>query len=381
MAMQSLSPFGSLRVVCEASELLSEAFDSLDTTLRWTAKTSTGTATVASGALVCSSSTTASAYGGVYSKPTFSPRGMASEVFGFIVAFNANAIPNTLRVWGKFSIPTTPTLAVPVTDGYGFFLDGSGNLTLQVWAAGVQLASVPCRLDNAVTGLNGVLPTAGTPIGFGLEARAGEVYAYINSQVQAVGEIKGYNPAVQSLPIAVLCINASTSPATTAQMTLTQLAAADPGQNANAIADGANPWLRGTVKAASTPPVAADFAQVFALSPNLPAPTVHNLTAAATTNATSVKASAGRLTGLWLTNYSAAAKYFKLYNKASAPTVGTDVPLLTIPIPATANVFLPLSEFGLYLSTGIAYAITGALADSDTTALAAGDVKVLANYI
>lgn len=32
-------------------------------------------------------------------------------------------------------------------------------------------------------------------------------------------------------------------------------------------------------------------------------------------------------------NINAAARYLKLYNKASAPTVGTDTPVLTIPLP------------------------------------------------
>ncbi|UFZ05467.1 hypothetical protein LQG66_03885 [Bradyrhizobium ontarionense] len=108
----------------------------------------------------------------------------------------------------------------------------------------------------------------------------------------------------------------------------------------------------------------------------------HKAIAAATTNPTSVRNAAAVVTGGQIFNASASVKYFKLYNKASAPTVGTDVPIETWGIPAGG--FLPVAELigtaGLRLTTGLAYAITGAAADSDTTALAAGDVIVNLHY-
>lgn len=95
--------------------------------------------------------------------------------------------------------------------------------------------------------------------------------------------------------------------------------------------------------------------------------------AAATTNATSVKASVGWLFAVTVYNTTAAVKYLKLYNKASAPTVGTDTPVLTYAIPPNGQLAIS-RPFPDYFSTGIAYALTGGAADSDTTALAAGDV-------
>jgi hypothetical protein len=95
--------------------------------------------------------------------------------------------------------------------------------------------------------------------------------------------------------------------------------------------------------------------------------------AAATTNATSLKASAGNIAAIDLFNVAAYAVFLKLYNKASAPTVGTDTPVWTIPIPASGGFSLVL-DWGEYFSTGIAYAITKLQADSDTTVLVAGDV-------
>ncbi len=95
------------------------------------------------------------------------------------------------------------------------------------------------------------------------------------------------------------------------------------------------------------------------------------VSAAASTNATSAKASGGVLNGVIGYNAAAAGRYLKFYNKAAAPTVGTDVPILTFYLPPGAAFALDLE---CYFSTGIAYALTTGSADSDTAALTAGDV-------
>jgi len=95
-----------------------------------------------------------------------------------------------------------------------------------------------------------------------------------------------------------------------------------------------------------------------------------------TTNATSVKATAGDLFKVSGNNTVASKRYLKLYNKASAPTVGTDTPVLTFVLPASLAFDISISN-GSYFSTGIAYAITGAAADADTTAIGAGDIECL----
>lgn len=99
------------------------------------------------------------------------------------------------------------------------------------------------------------------------------------------------------------------------------------------------------------------------------------LSAAATTNATSAKASAGYLHKVVGYNAAAAARYLKVYNKASAPTVGTDTPVMTFYLPATAAFALNLD--GVYFSTGIAYALTTGSADADTGALTEADILAL----
>lgn len=104
------------------------------------------------------------------------------------------------------------------------------------------------------------------------------------------------------------------------------------------------------------------------------APSVGTLTTAATTNATSLKTTAGNVYALTVSNVTANAIYLKLYNKASSPTVGTDVPLMTIPVVANSFQAIEFGRLGARFSTGIAYAVTGAITTADTTAVLAGSL-------
>lgn len=103
--------------------------------------------------------------------------------------------------------------------------------------------------------------------------------------------------------------------------------------------------------------------------------TVYRLISAATTNGNLVRTQGGRVAGWVITNTAASARYVKLYDKATSPTVGTDVPVVTIGLPANGR-----SEFAVpgnfSFANGIGIGITGAAADSDTTAVAANDVQV-----
>lgn len=96
------------------------------------------------------------------------------------------------------------------------------------------------------------------------------------------------------------------------------------------------------------------------------------LSAAASTNATSAKAAAGNLHTVHGYNAAAAVRYLKFYNKASAPTVGTDTPVMTLAIGASQTFRFDFG--GHYFSTGIAYALTTGVADADTGALTAADI-------
>lgn len=108
--------------------------------------------------------------------------------------------------------------------------------------------------------------------------------------------------------------------------------------------------------------------------------TSSRVVAAASTNATSLKASAGNITEIDVFNVAAYDVFLKFYNKASAPTIGTDTPVWTIPIKAGTG-YAREFALGKSFATGIAYAITKLQADSDTTVTVAGDVTGAIDWI
>lgn len=98
------------------------------------------------------------------------------------------------------------------------------------------------------------------------------------------------------------------------------------------------------------------------------------------TNANLIKASAGVINMLWITS-TTSKRYFKLYDKASAPTVGTDVPKYTFSLGAGAN-SIPVPIGGFAFDVGISMACLLSAADSGTTPFTVLDeVGAMIEYI
>jgi hypothetical protein len=103
---------------------------------------------------------------------------------------------------------------------------------------------------------------------------------------------------------------------------------------------------------------------------------IYSVLSAATTNADVISDNPlAVVNGWYIFNTSASTKFIKLYNKYGLPNVGTDLPQMRIPIPAGGGANVEF-EGGIQFTQGIAIAMTGAVADSDTTALAANDLVV-----
>jgi hypothetical protein len=96
--------------------------------------------------------------------------------------------------------------------------------------------------------------------------------------------------------------------------------------------------------------------------------------AAASDNATLVAVGPVKLCFITAYNAAAAARYVKLYNKATAPTVGTDVPIMTIAIQATSQFNFNLGENQLLFPLGLGVGMVTGATDNNTTALTAADV-------
>jgi|SanBayMetagenome_1026888.scaffolds.fasta_scaffold00146_8 hypothetical protein len=106
------------------------------------------------------------------------------------------------------------------------------------------------------------------------------------------------------------------------------------------------------------------------------APTAYFLNSAAGTNGALIAAGSIGVQAFFANNVGASDAFVKLYNKATAPTVGTDVPEMVIKVPAGGQVEVSPGFNGYRFGLGLGIAITGLSADTDTTAVAAGQVKV-----
>jgi hypothetical protein len=110
----------------------------------------------------------------------------------------------------------------------------------------------------------------------------------------------------------------------------------------------------------------------------IPAPSTYRVaTSAATTNAANIKSGAGCVKGIQGVNHAAASVYIHLYDMTSSPTVGTSTIRKTQEVPASAAFAFDYST-GLGFATGISISMTkGSNLDTDTTALASGDITSL----
>jgi hypothetical protein len=110
----------------------------------------------------------------------------------------------------------------------------------------------------------------------------------------------------------------------------------------------------------------------------------HRRLSTADTNLVSVKGSAGQLYWLYCHNVNPAVRFIKFYNKASAPVIASDAALLvlTLPIPASTagNGFSLSLPHPVVFSTGIAFAITTGVGDTDVGAVAANEIVVNMGY-
>ena len=103
-------------------------------------------------------------------------------------------------------------------------------------------------------------------------------------------------------------------------------------------------------------------------------------------NATGVLVHAG-VTALFtcqMSNNSTTAAYLKIYNKATAPTTGTDTPVVTAIIPGPSagggGSNIMFGPGGLSLSAGLGVAVTTVITDADTTAPAASTLAINCQY-
>jgi len=180
-------------------------------------------------------------------------------------------------------------------------------------------------------------------------------------------------------------VNGSTAPASTTTWTVGMTAVYD-FRTANVTINDIRPQgpsavIPTTVASGALQTVTTVTAVTTAGTPLAPA-TPYILNSLATTNIALILTGTSGLQAFYATNTGATPAFVKLYNKATAPVLASDVPAMILPVPAAAagvpgvaNLRIGFNGFRFALGLGIA--ITGAVADNDTTAVAAGQVKVM----
>ena len=195
----------------------------------------------------------------------------------------------------------------------------------------------------------------------------------------------------QNLFLQLRIVNGSTAPASTTTWTVGMSAVYD-FRTANVTindvrATGISSPMPvqlggGTLNTVTTVTTVGTVTAVTTSGTPLAPATPYILNSLATTNIALILTGTSGLHAFYATNTGATAAFVKLYNKATAPVLATDVPAMIIPIAAAAGGFpgvatLPIGHNGFRFALGLGIAITGAVGDTDTTAVAAGQVKVI----
>lgn len=107
----------------------------------------------------------------------------------------------------------------------------------------------------------------------------------------------------------------------------------------------------------------------------LPVATPSGIVAANSNNSTNLKASAGTVWGIQTSNINATTPYYlKLYDKATAPTCGTDTPVARFVIPPNFSGNNGVFPVGKKFTLGIGFCIVTGIADNDNTSVPAATI-------
>ena len=105
-------------------------------------------------------------------------------------------------------------------------------------------------------------------------------------------------------------------------------------------------------------------------------PSKYHLVTTVSTNISAIKTSGGTIGCICVfSNPQAASTYYsylKIFDKASAPTLGTDIPIMVAPYYTSTPQNVISIPGGIKMNNGIAIAVTGGVADSDSSPAIAG---------
>lgn len=187
----------------------------------------------------------------------------------------------------------------------------------------------------------------------------------------------GQNTMANSMPVTVAS-NQSNLPINLVQVAGSSVATAATGIAKVGLTDGSGNTINSTSNALNVSAVQSGTWTEVPNAATSGGSTPSHTISASGTNATNLKNSAGQVYGFCISNSNASARFFKLYDKSSAPTVGTDTPKMTVQVPGSGTVIRAF-PVGLAFANGISWALTTGIADSDTGSVGT-DISVDIDY-
>ncbi len=312
---------------------------------------------------------------------------------------------DTLHVSGDKGIPALAIRSAADT----VTTDADGDYTLlKVDEEGrLKVASKPASYADITGDITAIQATIGTPVAGGTVV--GDVSRASNVMLFCTGTFAGVNVTFEGslqdtgdtnwFGIQVVRTNANTIETATGVLAAQPVYAWEASVNGlkrirvrcTARTSGTQSWrmVLGTYATEPIPAAQATATQPISGAVTLTSTTVNPVVpstpyfvnSAATTNGALVLTGTSNLSSFYATNEGASVAYVKLYNKATAPVVGTDVPEMIIPVPAAVGgvpgVANPNIGFhGFRFALGLGVAITRYAVHTDTTAVGAGEVKL-----
>lgn len=246
-------PDGSLQVALDPTTLLSDHFETLESTNTW-ALFGTSAPALSAGALSFGVGTTTNATSYARSIPVFAPQSSTYLQFECLVTLETAATTGNKRWWGLGTY-ATPSQTVPVTNGAIFEIDQvSGNLLASIYSNSTRTQSVTLTR-----------PSDGLVHRYVIYYRASRAYFEIDSTT--VATVLAPNTQVAVFNLVLGSVNGGTSPTATPTFLVAQAGLADTGKTTQKISDGNYPWRMATIKAAGAYPTNTDTALVTVASP------------------------------------------------------------------------------------------------------------------
>jgi hypothetical protein len=224
---------GFLKITDEPHQIFYDSFDTtLDTTNYWTStQGNSGVAPVTTlGILTMGTGTIANGYSKLISIPTFKPVIPGWLIFSDVISLPDGAAPivNSYRFWGTGVTPVTPTVLMPIIDGYGFELNIDGKLRAVVYAGGVR--TIIADLSSSGTNKQ---PLDTNYHRWIVQVRTDKTSFQLSQ--------------VQILPKLYLTIGNSTPPVSNVQILSRGAVVSDSAKNAHQLADSTFPWRKASI--------------------------------------------------------------------------------------------------------------------------------------